>query len=118
MTTYTISLEQVRIFAHHGIHPEETLAGGLFELSLQACYQTDKKIDTLQDTLDYTAILGLVKDRMKTPTPLLESLCWDIGHRIKEQFPQVNEINITISKINPPVANFQGQLKVSWHKQF
>lgn len=118
MTTYTISLDQVRIFAHHGIHPEEKLAGGLFELCLQASYQSNEKINQLDDTLDYTAILGLVKDRMKIPTPLLESLCWDIGHSIKEQFPQVIEINITISKINPPVANFQGQLKVSWHKQF
>jgi dihydroneopterin aldolase len=37
----------------------------------------------------------------------------EIANRVKDDYPSVSEINITISKINPPLANFRGELGVS-----
>ena len=118
MSSYTISLEHIRLFGYHGIHPEETLAGGEFDVDMQVRFSQDNKITQLHETVDYTVIYTIVREIMHQPTPLLETLCWEIGTAVKDRFQDLSEINITISKINPPVGNFQGQLKVSWHKQY
>ena len=118
MSVFTISLDHIRMFAFHGIHKEERIAGGEFDIDMQVAYKAEGEIQSIDQTVDYTALYALVKEIMKEPTPLLETVCWKIGTQAKLLFPQITEINISISKLNPPVGNFQGQLKVSWHKQF
>lgn len=118
MSLYTISLDHIRMFAYHGIHKEEKIAGGEFDINMKVVYRAEGEVHTIEQTVDYTALFALVKEMMQDPTPLLETVCWKIGIETKRRFPQVVEINISISKVNPPVGNFQGQLKVSWHKQF
>ena len=118
MSLYTISLDQIRMYAFHGIHNEERIAGGEFEINVKVVYQAEGEIRSIEETIDYTALYALVKEIMQEPTPLLETVCWKIGTAAKDRFPLITEINISISKLNPPVGNFQGQLKVSWHKHF
>lgn len=118
MSEFTISLDHIRIFAFHGIYEEERIAGAEFEIDVQVAYQADTEVRSIEETIDYTALYALVKQIMEEPTPLLETVCWKIGTAAKDRFPAITEINISISKLNPPVGNFQGQLKVSWHKQF
>jgi 7,8-dihydroneopterin aldolase/epimerase/oxygenase len=118
MSLFTISLDHIRMFAFHGIHKEERIAGGEFDIDMQVVYRAEGEIISIDQTVDYTALYSLVKEIMKEPTPLLETVCLKIGTRAKTLFPKITEINISISKVNPPVGNFQGQLKVSWHKQF
>lgn len=118
MSLFTISLDHIRMFAFHGIHQEERMAGGEFGIDVRVVYRADDEVRSLDQTIDYTALYALVKEIMQEPTPLLETVCWKIGAAAKARFPRISEINISISKLNPPVGNFQGQLKVSWQKQF
>jgi 7,8-dihydroneopterin aldolase/epimerase/oxygenase len=118
MTRVEVAVDKVRMFAHHGIHAEETIAGGEFEVDVRVEYMSGGMINDLNGTVDYTKVLELIKHQMGIPTPLLETVCILTADRIKEAFPSVTGINIMIRKINPPVANFRGQLSVSIYKTY
>lgn len=118
MSTLTISVEKFRLFAYHGVHEEERIIGAEFEVEADVEYRADKEITSLDQTLDYTRVVDIIRSEMGKPRALLETICQDIIAGISAEFPMVTGINITIRKINPPVANFRGQLAVNIRKIF
>ena len=108
-----ISLNQIRLYAYHGIHPEEKTTGAEYELNMDVFFDPLNKISEIDQTIDYTVLYGIIRERMKVPAELLESVVQDIEAEVRQRFPLVRQINITISKINPPLVNFQGRLSVS-----
>lgn len=118
MTDITIHLDKVRLFANHGVHPQERVAGAEFELEVQVRYASQGMITELDQTIDYTRVLDIVREEMDDPRPLLETVALQIAAGIKTQFPKAREINITIRKIHPPVRTFRGQVSVTIHKTY
>jgi len=108
-----ISLNKVKIFGYHGLHQEEKITGAEFEVSMDVFFHVSKRLTHLHDTIDYTVLYNIVKERMNEPAELLETIVQDISDRVRETFPHTKQINITISKIHPPLANFRGQFSVS-----
>ncbi len=108
-----ISLHKLLMFGFHGIHEEEKITGAEFEVNLDVCYKPAGPITSITQTIDYTVLYEIVKRRMQQPTELLETIGQDIVSEIKQKFPQVGQINITIGKINAPLTNFRGELSVS-----
>jgi 7,8-dihydroneopterin aldolase/epimerase/oxygenase len=109
-----IQLQKVRMFGFHGLHAGEEIMGGEFEVSLKACYiPTHIPIKKIEDTLDYTQLLSIVKQRMQNPTHLLETLATDIAGEIIAKFSIVTEVGISIHKLHPPIENFEGSVGVS-----
>lgn len=51
---------------------------------------------------------------MKIATPLLETLVMDIAAQILAQFQQAEAVFISIKKLQPPIANFNGSVGVSY----
>ena len=113
-----VSLENVKLFASHGVYEEEHKVGGIFEVSLEVSFLESSHLIKLEETINYVILYQIIKKRMNTITPLLETLCLDILEDIKEQFPQVCESVIKICKTAPPVENFVGKLCVSAHKMY
>ncbi|HLK28469.1 MAG TPA: dihydroneopterin aldolase [Puia sp.] len=115
----TIQLHNLIFLAHHGIHAEEQLTANSFEVSLDVVYDEKKsKFNNLDDTIDYVVLYNIVKDEMKIATPLLEKICKEIISKVKKQFPVVEEITISIKKLNLPIENFHGSVGVSMKKKF
>jgi dihydroneopterin aldolase len=48
----------------------------------------------------------------------LEKICQDIILKIKNQYPVVTEIRITIYKLQAPIENFIGKVGVTMHQVF
>lgn len=116
MTDITIQLEKYRIFAHHGIHKQERAAGAEFEVDVQVRYTGEGMVSSLDQTLDYTQVIEIVRQEMVIATPLLETVAMRMAEAIQLRFPRSAEINITIRKIHPPIRNFRGHLSVSLRK--
>lgn len=108
-----ISLSHIRLYGYHGIHPEERITGGEFEVNLDVFFEPEGRISTIKETIDYTSLYQIVRQKMNKPADLLETLAQDIETSIRQNFPLIKQINITISKINPPLTNFRGRLSVS-----
>ncbi len=115
---YTIHLHNLSFFSYHGLHEEETILGGWFNVSIDISTKNSGIINSIQDTINYAEAYMLVKSIMNTPTPLLETIARDIVYAIYHMDNRINTIKVTIHKLNPPIAQFSGDVGVSYHKEF
>jgi len=115
----TIQLKQLRFFGFHGLYPEERKTGNEFEVNLSVSYviQADTVTD-IGDTINYSELYELVKYEMRQTTDLLESLSLSIAQKIKSSYPAVKKIDISISKLNPPIENFIGNVGVNYQIEY
>jgi dihydroneopterin aldolase len=108
----TILLEGMEFFAFHGCFKEEQIIGTKFivDLAVEADTAAAERSDRLHDTLDYTGLYRCVKREMEQKSYLLEHVAGRIVAAIRETFPQVGEIRLKISKINPPMGGKMQQV--------
>lgn len=115
----TIELTGLRFHAFHGLYEEEKIGGNEFEVSLHVnyCPQTEI-INELSGTINYAVIYDLVKTRMLQRTDLLETIAMSLAEDIHRQFPNVQKVVISIAKLHPPIAGFNGNVAVRYQKEF
>jgi dihydroneopterin aldolase len=115
----TVCLEGVRFFAHHGLHDEEGSLGNEFEVDLAVSSEPIiPVIHHIQETVNYAVLFEMVRAQMNRPRRLLETLAMEIVEEVHTKFPQTREINITITKLFPPIHNFEGKVCVKYNKSF
>lgn len=102
----TISIEQMEFYAYHGCFKEEQIIGTRFLVDLHLETDTAKaeKSDALADTVNYQEVYLLVKKEMEIKSKLLEHVGRRILDAIKGQYPQVDKVELKISKMNPPLG--------------
>lgn len=105
LKTY-ITLDQMKFYSYHGVSPQETRVGNTFIVDLKV--KTDLSIaiesDDLRYTINYADIYNAVKQEMEIPSKLLEHACGRIMNRLFNEFPSIMEIDIKLSKKNPPMG--------------
>lgn len=113
MSTLLIGLDGMQFFAHHGCYPGEREQGNWFEIQLQVIVPDNDAAqkDELSRTTDYGLLYQICREEMEIPRNLLETLSYKIASRILQDFPEVLEVDIRVSKKNPPVV---GEVKESW----
>jgi dihydroneopterin aldolase len=115
----TVHLNDLLFFARHGVYEGEAATGGEFEVHLQVSYdEKDLVLNSLDNILDYEALYGLVRVQMDQPTPLLEQLAESILRKIRHEYSFIKEVSITIFKLHPPIAGFQGKVGITLQKKF
>ena len=109
----TIELSNLRFHAYHGFYKEEKVLGGDFEVNVSVLHQP-KKIPVLHinETIDYAAIYDVIKEVMQKSEPLLETVATIIAAEILRKFSLAEEVNVTVTKVNPPVIGYEGNVKV------
>ena len=115
---FTIHLNNCRFYAHHGLHEEEAVVGAGFEVSLFADFEEGGKITKMQQTIDYVQLFEVVKKHFERPRQLLETLAQEIVDDVYQADPRVVKVEIHLTKLNPPIANFTGSVGVSYTKRF
>ncbi len=115
----TVSLNDLRFEAFHGIHKEETLLGNTYVVDcVIELHEANEVIRYIEDTVDYSKVYDIIRERMSVATPLLETLCMETGIQVHESFPDTKSIFIRIKKLHPHIEGFQGSTSVSWHKEY
>jgi dihydroneopterin aldolase len=114
----SVEIKNVRFHAFHGCYAEEKKSGNDFEVNVSISWQAEAMIKELNETVNYASLYELLKQEMKQPRQLLETLVMEIAEKIQGEFPQVKEVNISIEKLNPPIVNFIGHTAVTYKKQF
>lgn len=109
----TIHLHQLEFFGYHGLHAGEALTGNRFLVSVDVQFNKDAIVHNISDTLDYAAVYEVVRVIMKKPEALLEMLAEKMVNGIKELDPRIRKINVSIKKMNAPIAGFQGEVGVT-----
>ena len=115
---FTVHLDKMKFFAHHGWHDEEGITGTEFEVSVSVSFNPEQPVATLADTINYIDIFEVVKHRFSQPTKLLETLATDITQEIRRKEERIGSVHITINKLNPPIGNFTGSAGISYSEHF
>ena len=114
----SILLEGMEFFAFHGCFKEEQVIGGKFVVNLELCNGVSRaeETDRLQDTIDYVKVYRLVKKEMEIKSHLLEHVARRILDAVENTFPEVTEIRLSISKLNPPVGGKVQRISYKTHR--
>lgn len=60
--------------------------------------------DQLSETVDYVHLNNIIKEEMKVRSNLLEHVAKRIIDRIFKEIKEVTEVEVEVSKINPPIG--------------
>lgn len=101
-----ILLENIEIYATHGVFLQEKEVGNTFIVNLRVTLNLGKAsyTDQLNDTVNYGQVYDIVAQEMAIPSNLLEHVAGRIMRRLKNELYQIEGIMIKISKKNPPIG--------------
>lgn len=115
----TVQLHKLIFSGRHGVFKEELATGNTFEVNLDVLYdESIRPFEGLESIVNYVNLFGIVKERMLQPSPLLEKIADEIILRIREQYPFIREVILSIYKLQAPIGNFQGKAGITLHKKF
>lgn len=86
--------------------PQEKRVGADFLVNLRVGYPLARAMasDEVSDTLNYAELYELVKREMGVPSRLLEHVAGRIVKTVSEAFPEVTSIDLSLTKLNPPMG--------------
>ena len=101
-----IYLRNVRFHAFHGVLPQEGIVGNdyLVNLVLDYDFSSAMQTDELQGTLNYAEVYQKVREEMAVPSKLLEHVAGRIAHKLFSDFPEIQKLQLSITKVNPPMG--------------
>lgn len=111
-----ILLKNIELFGLHGVNPLENRVGTGFIVNICIRLNTNKQVESLQDTIDYSVVYAILKSEFEKTEELLEVLAQRIIATISTRFPSLREIDIEILKTNPTIEGFSGMLGIRTKK--
>lgn len=107
-----VSLEGMEFHAFHGFYDYEREQGNDFVVDVHVTTDFDvaAQTDDLAGTVNYETIYEIVNSEMQVSTKLLERLAQRMIERLFAAFSNVQKIELSIAKKNPPIA---GNIKQS-----
>ena len=101
-----ILLKEIRCYAYHGVAPQENLIGNeyIIDLKLKVDINKAAQTDEVADTVNYAEVHQVIMAEMAVPSKLLEHVGGRIVEKLFQQFPTLEEIELHLSKRNPPMG--------------
>ncbi|MDY3317139.1 dihydroneopterin aldolase [Riemerella anatipestifer] len=100
-----IILEDIKIYAYHGVLPEENVIGTYYLVNLECDVDlwNAAQTDNLEDTISYAELNDIVYQEMSASSKLLEHVAGRIIKTILAKYPQITHIKVKITKQAPPM---------------
>jgi len=106
MTTYKISLENIRLYGYHGATSSERELGQRFEVDVEITADLSEavKSDDMKKTINYEQVFRLVEaEVVREKHHLLETLADKLAREIVAKFGAL-EVLVRIRKPSVPIA--------------
>lgn len=120
-----IRIENLEVYAYHGVLPEENEKGQPFYLNAVLCTDTRKagKSDDLADSTHYGLVCEEMAGAMTEQTfHLIERAAEYTAKRVLCKFPLVREIVLEVRKPEAPIAlpfgSVSVKIKRGWHRAY
>lgn len=102
-----IIIKGLRVFAYHGVNPEEKEKGQMFEMDITLFMDLSKpcRSDDVADTVSYAGVVKTVKGVfLARKDDLLERAAQRVANAILEMYPKVQSTIVLLKKPRAPVA--------------
>jgi dihydroneopterin aldolase len=118
--TAKIYIEDLKIYAYHGVLEEENIIGTYYIINLEIHADIWKatESDDLEDTINYAEINNIIHNEMAIKSKLLERVGGRIIEKIHGKFSSVTFIKIKITKTNPPMKGEMKGVSVELEKKW
>ena len=113
METY-LKIKDIKLWARVGVLEEERKLGQLFNLDifLWTDFENCTLNDDINSTVDYSKLVKILKDQSKKICCFtIEKYSNEILRIIDEEF-QLCRIKIKLTKCNPPIIGFDGEVSI------
>lgn len=101
-----IFLRNLRFHAFHGMLPQECITGNDYLVNVRIKFPLSDvfQTDCITDTISYADAYECIRREMEKPSQLLEHVAGRIGRCLIDSYPVIEEVDIEIMKINPPMG--------------
>ena len=102
-----ITIKGIKGFGYHGVFDFEKRDGQDFfvDLDIDIDLTAASNSDLLADSVDYSLLTAIAKEAIeKLQFDLIERLAGFIADTIRENFPAINSIAVTVHKPSAPVS--------------
>lgn len=105
MESITIEVNGLRIYARHGVGPQERTVGNLFEVTVHLRYPAGEAVenDRLECTINYAEVVAVAKEIMTNPSLLIENAAGRLKSALLDRFPLIEGGMIRVAKLVPPI---------------
>lgn len=101
------------------MYQEERKVGNEFEVDVAiGCRSPKKKITSIEQTINYVEVYRIVQEEFAAHRFLIETCAMQIAERLEAQFSEMEQLTISIRKLNPPITNFSGSVSVTYSRSF
>lgn len=101
-----IIIKDLKVFAYHGVNPEEAQYGQNFLLDITASVDISVpcRSDSIEHTVSYAAIIKSVRRTMTDKNcKLLEHAAQRVADALFEEFEPIKKLHITLKKPEAPI---------------
>lgn len=120
-----IKIEDLEVFAYHGVYPEENENGQNFYINATLYLQTREagKSDNLTLSVHYGEVCHFMNDFMKQHTfQLIETVAERMAEAVLLQFPLIEALQLEIRKPSAPIglpfASVSVEIERAWHTAY
>ena len=115
----TVKVENLKIYAFHGCMEEEKIIGGDYIVNMSAVCSVGKKVfeDEIGGTVDYVDLARIAKREMSIRSKLIEAVVNRIISSCFNEISVLEQISVTVSKLNPPINADVESVSVSMEKK-
>jgi len=116
---YKIEIRGLRLYAYHGVHPEENKLGQAFEIDLLlSVVRPSSKHDRLDQVLSYWDAMETIQEVFTGKTfKLLENAAQTILESLA-RYPQVRHATVNVKKLTPPIPVTVDHVGVIMEKRY
>ena len=108
-----VEVRGLRVFGHHGVHPEEREVGQDFLFDIELEVGDRGASDLIDEAVDYVAVARTVREISTAHTySLIEPLAIDVADALRERFA-VERATVRITKPAVMPAGLEGTVSVS-----
>ena len=104
LTSARIEICGIELIGFHGYYDAERTKGNRFSIDLRAegDFYTSCLSDRLEETIDYSQMVQVVRDVNRARNHLLiESFADEIANAMLERFPRMQKIAVRVEKLHP-----------------
>lgn len=120
-----IQVKGLKVFAHHGVYPEESAQGQNFYVSATLYVDTRPAglTDDLEQSVDYGDLCLFMDRYMKKHTfKLLETVTENLAREILHRYPLVWSVEVSVSKPHAPIPlpfeDVAVTIQRQWHEVY
>lgn len=111
----TITLEGLEFFSYHGFYDEEQKIGNKYSVDIivTADFSEAARRDRLSATVNYEDLYRITAGVMQKSARLLEHIAHQIIQQIRTKYPDLQSVEVSVSKFNPPIGGVCHRAKIT-----